>query len=105
MRRSTVGWQICIQWRDGSTSWQALKDLKDSHPVEIAEYSVAQKINHKPDINWWVKAVLIKTPRIISLVMKIKTQYLKKTHKFGIEVPKSVEQAYDMQIRMETPLR
>ena len=34
MWRSTVGWQICVKWRYGSTSWQALKDLKESHPVE-----------------------------------------------------------------------
>ena len=31
---------------------------------------------------------------IISLVKKRNAQYLKKTHKFGIEVPKSVAQAY-----------
>ena len=42
MWQSTVGWNLCIQWRDGSTLWQALKYLKGSHPVEIAEYAVAQ---------------------------------------------------------------
>ena len=26
LRRSTVGWQLCVQWKDGSTSWQSLKD-------------------------------------------------------------------------------
>ena len=31
---------------------------------------------------------------IISLVKKMNARYLKKTHKFGIEVPKSVAQAY-----------
>ena len=32
--------------------------------------------------------------RIISLIKKRDIRYLKKTHKFGIEVPKSVYQAY-----------
>ena len=32
--------------------------------------------------------------RIISLVKKRNNLYLKKTHNFGIEVPKSVVQAY-----------
>ena len=32
--------------------------------------------------------------RIISLVNKSNADHLKKTHKFGIEVPKSVAQAY-----------
>ena len=36
--KTTKGWKFCIQWIDGSTSWEALKDLKESNPVEIAEY-------------------------------------------------------------------
>ena len=51
MRRSTVGWQLCVQWRDGSASLQALKDLKESHPVETAEYAMAQEIYHEPEFN------------------------------------------------------
>jgi hypothetical protein len=33
-RRSetTVGWELLVQWRDGSTSWLPLKDLKNSFP-------------------------------------------------------------------------
>ena len=27
-RRSTKGWQLCCQWKDGSTLWQKLLDLK-----------------------------------------------------------------------------
>ena len=38
----TVGWQLCVQWRYGSTSWQALKDLKESNTVETEDYAVAQ---------------------------------------------------------------
>ena len=43
MRKFTVGWKLCFQWRDGSTSWQALKYLKESHPVETSEYALAQE--------------------------------------------------------------
>ena len=28
IRRSTAGWQICCQWKDGITSWEKLCDLK-----------------------------------------------------------------------------
>ena len=28
MQRSTVRWQLCVQWRYGLTLWQALKDMK-----------------------------------------------------------------------------
>ncbi len=40
MKRNTIGWQICCQWKDGSTSWENLSDLKESHPLETAEYAV-----------------------------------------------------------------
>jgi hypothetical protein len=28
--RTTKGWQLFIQWKDGSTSWEDLKDVKES---------------------------------------------------------------------------
>ncbi len=37
-----------------------------------------------------------KCDRIISLVWKQMTRYLKRTHKFGIEVPKTVKEAFDL---------
>ena len=32
-RRTTIGWKLCVQWKDGSTSWLPLKELKESNPV------------------------------------------------------------------------
>ena len=43
-RRTTKGWQLLVQWKDGSSSWTPLKDLKESNPVEVAKYAVANKI-------------------------------------------------------------
>jgi hypothetical protein len=96
MKRNTIGWQICCQWKDGSTSWENLSDLKESHPLETAEYAVTIGIDHEPAFNWWVPYVLKKRDRIISLVRKRTTRYLKRTHKFGIEVPKTVKEALDL---------
>jgi hypothetical protein len=39
-----------------------------------------------PDFTWWAPHVLQKLTRIIDAVTK---RYHKRTHKFGIEVPKS----------------
>ena len=36
MRHSTARWQICCQWKDGSTSWEKVCNLKESHPLEMA---------------------------------------------------------------------
>eukprot|EP00804_Cyclotella_cryptica_P021438 CCRYP_005781-RA/>CCRYP_005781-RA protein AED:0.29 eAED:0.29 QI:0/0/0/1/1/1/3/0/397 len=52
LRGTTVGWQLCCQWKDGSMSWGKLSDLNESHPVQTAEYAVAQGIDHKPSFNW-----------------------------------------------------
>jgi hypothetical protein len=104
MKRSTIGWQVCCQWKDGSTSCENLAELKDSHPLETAEYAVTQGVDHNPAFNWWVPHVLKKRDRIISLVSKWTTRYLKRTHKFGIEVPKTVKEALALDSKNGTTL-
>ncbi len=48
-------------------------------------------IDHELAFNWWVPHVLKKRDRIISLVCKRTTRYLKRTHKFGVEVHETVK--------------
>jgi hypothetical protein len=89
LRRSTVGWQLYCQWKDGSTSWESLlADLKEFHPIKTAEYAMTKGLDHEPAFNWWVPHVLRKRDQIISLVRRRTTRYFKRTHRFGIEVPK-----------------
>ena len=78
MRKSTVIWYLCVQWRDGSTSWQALKYLKESHPVETSDYVVAKEIYHKSAFNFWVKSVMKKRLSIIYIVKKITLDALRR---------------------------
>ncbi len=51
MKCSTIGWQVYCQFKDGSTSWENLADLKESHPLETAEYAMTQGIDHEPAFN------------------------------------------------------
>jgi hypothetical protein len=44
LRQTTRGWDFQVQWRDGTTQWLPLKDLKESNPVDVAEYAVARGI-------------------------------------------------------------
>ncbi len=53
-------------------------------------------IDHEPAFNWWVPHVLKKRNRIISLVQKRTSRYLNRTHKFGIEVPTTVNEALEL---------
>jgi hypothetical protein len=34
---TTKGWKLCVKWKDGSTSWEALKDLKESNATRNVE--------------------------------------------------------------------
>jgi hypothetical protein len=89
-KKTTKGWKLCSEWRDGTTSWETLASLKESYPVQVAEYAIAVGISEEPAFAWWVPHVLNKRDRIIA---KVKSRYHKITHKFGFEVPKTVEQA------------
>jgi hypothetical protein len=72
-------------------------ELKDSNPVELAEYAVGNQIDQEPAFRWWVSDVIRKRNRIIA---KVKKRYWRITHKFGIRLPKTVEEA--IQIDRET---
>ena len=91
MRRTTKGWMFLIRWKDGSSNWIPLKDLKESNPIEVAEYATAHKIVEEPAFAWWAKEVLRKRRRILSKLGKSK--YWRTTEKFGIKVPKTVDEA------------
>jgi hypothetical protein len=96
LKRSTVGWHLCCQWKDGSMPWENLADLKESHPIESVKHAKILDIDHEPAFNWWVPHVLKKRDHIISLVRKQNPHYLKRTHKFGIEMPKAVKEALEL---------
>jgi hypothetical protein len=53
------------------------------------EYAVANKIAEQLAFAWWVPHILRKREWIIQ---KVKTRYWKRTHKYGVELPKSVKQ-------------
>jgi Reverse transcriptase (RNA-dependent DNA polymerase) len=96
-KNTTKGWQILCQWKDGSTDWVDLKYVKDSNPIELAEYAVANRIQEEPAFKWWVSETLRIRNRIIG---KVKSRYWKTNHKYGIKLPHSVQEA--LQIDKET---
>jgi hypothetical protein len=86
VRKTTKGWHLCVESKDGTTSWERLADLKESNPVEVAEYAATKILLDTPDFVWWAPHVLKKRTISIAGVTK---RYHKRNHKFGIEVPKS----------------
>jgi len=92
-KSSAKGWKLLIEWVDGSMNWVRLAEMKEAYPVQVAEYALANGISHEPAFNWWVHKAIKRKER---LMKKVKGKYWRTTHKFGIEIPKSVEQAYDI---------
>jgi hypothetical protein len=57
--RTTKGWKLLILWKDGTPTWEPLKDLKESNPVQVAEYAVANKLAEEPAFVWWISNVYV----------------------------------------------
>ena len=89
-KKTTIGWKIMVEFVDGSTVWLPLKEVKDSNLVELAEYAVLNNIHKEPAFKWWTHHVLRRRDRIIK---KLKSKYWRTTHKFGIRIPKTIEEA------------
>ena len=92
-KETTVGHHLLLQWKDGTSTWNELKDVKDSYPVELAQYAVENKLDKLPAFAWWVPYVLRKRK---SIIKQLKSKYWCRTHKYGIRLPKSVKEAKEI---------
>ena len=90
LRKTTKGWELQVLWKDGSTSWVKLKELKESNPYATAQYAKAQDIDREPAFIWWVKWTLRKGDGIVAAVNR---RVQRATHKYGIKVPRTVDEA------------
>ena len=92
-KKTTRVWKIKIQWKDGSTSWKQLRDVKESVPVTLAEYATTVGIATQPAFAWWVPYTLKKHSQIVSAVNR---RMKKKTHKYGIRILSSLIEAHKL---------
>jgi hypothetical protein len=101
LKCTTHGWTMLVQWKDGTTTWIPLKDLKESNPVQVADYVVAHKLTSEPAFSRWVPYVLRKHDRIIK---QAKTRYMRTDQKFGLELPKTVKRALEIDAETGTTI-
>ena len=45
-RETTKGSEILILWKDGSSTWETLKDIKECYPIQMTEYAVQAQISN-----------------------------------------------------------
>ena len=91
--KTTRGHELKCAWKDGTTTWIPLKDLKESYPIETAEFAVAMDLIESPAFKWWVPYTLKKRDQIIA---KVQHRLVKKNFKYGHQVPNSVKEAYEL---------
>ena len=96
-RKTTKGWELLVQYKNGLTEWIKLVQVKESSPVQLAEYAVANGLVDEPAFAWWVPFTLRKRNRILKAMKK---RYFRTNQKFGIELPHTMARA--LQIDEET---
>ena len=89
-RQSTRGWYLKVKWKDGSMDWVPLQILKESNPIEVADFAQLSNIADEPAFKWWVPHVLEKRSYIAS---KVDARLRRKRFKYGLEVPNTLEDA------------
>lgn len=91
--KTTKGCEICLRWKGGQMHWFPLKDIKDSFSVELATYARDNHLLTEPVFAWWAPFALKKAARILS---KIKSKHWERTHKFGLRVPRTIQEAKEI---------
>ena len=89
LRKTTKGWKLLIKWKHKSKVWINLADMKEAHLVETAEYARARGISNEPAFAWKREVILT----------AVKNWIRKTTHKYGIEIPRDVEHAHEIDSR------
>ena len=88
--QTTRGWELFVLWKDGSSIWVKLSDMKESYPIQTAQYARDHDLLDEPAFDWWARHVLKKAHTTLS---KVKSKYWEKTHKYGVRIPKSIKEA------------
>lgn len=96
LRKSTAGWKLLVAWKDGSEQWIPLSVMKESNPVEVAEFAVSKGISDEAAFCWWVPYTLRKRDVIISAV---RARVKRVTHKYGVEIPRNIKEAYALDVK------
>ena len=92
-RKTTIGWKLCVLWKDGTLTWEYLEDLKESYPIDVSQYAIDKGINGE-------RVLLLVGPICDKekerILVAVNRQYHKTTHKFGFEIPKTVKRALEI---------
>ena len=70
--------------------WVPLSQLKESNPVQVPLFATSRGIADESAFSWWMPYTLKKVDQIIC---QIKARMKVTTHKYSIEIPRSIADA------------
>ena len=73
--------------------------MKQAEPLLLARYTEEHSLTFFPAFAWWVPQTLKRHKYIVN---KVDTRYTKTTHKYGIEVPKTIDESLDIDRQTNT---
>ena len=94
--------EVYVKLKYCSTYWVAMKDIQDSHPLELAEYDISAYIQQETEFSSWVSYTIKKWDRIWG---NLKSNYWQITNMYVLQGPKyTVEskQIYDENNRLDS---
>ena len=88
-----------VQWIQGNRTWISLNSLRLHDPYSCVLYAVEKKLVSEPD--WeWTKDYINDTKEYTRLIRVLKTsQSMGGKYKFGVEIPRSVKHALEIDRR------
>ena len=90
---TTKGWMLQVDWKDGTNAWVPLAVLKESNPLETAQYAKSRGLLDEPAFAWWANHVIKKADRIVKATTH---RAVKKKIKFGIVIPEDYDEAMEL---------
>jgi hypothetical protein len=94
LRKTTQGLSFLANRKDGTESWVKLAELKDSYPIELAEFAKARGIAGEPAFAWWGSSYPEeeeRDPLGCHGKGEVENSSVRDiTHKYGIEVPQDM---------------
>jgi hypothetical protein len=93
------GVEIQVRFKDKMLAWIPMNEVQQPNPIKFAKFATHRGIANDPVFAWWVPHMMRCCQHMIS---KVRSEYWMVTHKFCVELPKSVEHAYCINKEMGT---
>ena len=90
-----------VLWDNGDTSWEPMSHLRKDDPITIAHYARDNGLQNER--GWkWSKRIVVREKkflRMLKIMQGQKQGKRQKKFKFGIEIPRSIREAYALDKR------